>query len=356
MPRGGSECTLVIAAMLLSAGVARAADAPAAPHRVIVERKIELLEERLRGLARTGYRLLDATDGSGGFMHTSEFRLHLERVPEGTPPPEYRIVSGEYSGKLVQRLDEAGAQGFVVHPRGVLRKALPNPLGGEAPAQAETPVLILEREPSGPPRDYELIVPGKARQVDRELADAASTGFSLAGLRGFQGGFVLAVLVRPVIEQPPVARPTEGEPPFVTIDEREREKLFREVGAAAKRGYRVVTTLHQPFVSRGEVVLMSHATAPGRPYSYYFLGHPSPEELEQRLEEGAEAGYRFISGLDARAELIMERAPLEQRRVRYGVVNAESAAEVERLLAEALAAGWAWSGLHGSAVVLEETR
>ena len=342
---------------IAAAGPPQAAPEPSAPHRVIVERKVELLEQRLRELARSGYRLLDATDGSGGFVRTSEFRLHLERLPEGSAPPVYRIVSGEYSGKLVGRLDAEGAQGFHVHPRGVLRKALPNPLGGEGPAQAETPVLILERDSPGPPQDYELIVPGKARQLDRELADAAASGFSPAGLHAFQGGFVLVVLARPVTEQPPEARrPAEGEPPFLTLDEREREKLFREVGAAAKRGYRIVTTLHQPFGSRGEVVLMSRATTPGRPYSYYFLGRPAPEELEQRLEEGAEAGYRFRPGLDARAELILERAPLEERAVRYRTLEAESAAELERVVAEALADGWAWSGLYGSTVVLERDR
>ena len=347
---------MLLAAVLLSTVVGLTAEETSPPHRVIVERKVELLEERLRSVARSGYRLLDASDGRGGFTRTSEFRLHLERVSEGSVPPEYRVVSGDYSGKLVHRLDDAGAEGFVVHPRGVLRKALPNPLGGEAPAQAETPVLILERDRAGPPRDYELIVPGKARQLDRELVDAAASGFSLAGLRAFQGGFVLAVLERPVTEQPPRARPTDGEPPFLTLDQRDREKLFRDVGAAAKRGYRIVTTVHQPFGSRGDAVLMSHDTSPGRPYSYYFLGRPPAEELEQRLEEGAEAGYRFRAGFDSGAELIMERAPLEERTVRYHTVDAESAAELERAVAEALAEGWAWSGLYGNMVVLEKNR
>jgi hypothetical protein len=352
-PRQRLLRAIPIVVSVLASWAVCAAGAPPAAHRVIVERKIEMLEQRLQSLARAGYRLLDASDGTGGFTRASRFRLHFGRTPSADPAPDYRVVSGSYSGKLAKLLDEAGTEGFRLRPRGVLRKATPNPLGNPATPQAESVVLILERDRMGPPDDFELIAPGTARQFDGELAERARLAFSLAGLRGFHGGWLLVVLARPVVEQSLPGIAAGDEPPYLAIDEREREKLFEAVGAAAKRGFRIVGTVQRAFPSRGDAVLMARATTAERPYSYYFLGHPEPSELEQRLNEGAQAGYRFLPGLDPRVELIMERAPLEVVDVRYRAVFAESATELERAVSAAQGDGFGFAGLHGEWVVLE---
>jgi len=347
-----TSVTLIVVATLAPLFAAVVEEAPA-PHRVLVERKIDRLEPRLQELARAGYRLLDASDGTASFLRSNEFRLHLERVPDSAPRVSYRVVSGPYSGRLVKELDQAGAEGFRVHPRGILRKATPNPLGNPAVPQDETAVLILEADGTGPPSDYELAAPGTAREFGKELARRSAEGFSLVGVRAFEGGWLLAVLARPIVEQPPEPPAADENQPYLAVDERERKKLFDRVGVAAKRGYRVVTTANRAFPSGGDAVLLVHATTAGRPYSYYFLGQPAPEELEDRLNEGAEAGYRFLDGLDPRVELIMQHAPLERVDVRYRTVRDPSAAEIENAVSRALAEGWAWAGLYGDLVVLE---
>jgi len=352
-PRRRSLVAIPIVAAVLAPTAVAVADETPAPYRVIVEPKVERLAERLQELARAGYRLLDVSDGTAGFMRSNEFRLHLERLPDEAERVVYRVVSGPYSGRLVKDLDQAGAEGFRVHPRGVLRKATPNPLGNPAVPQDESAVLVLESDGVGPPSDYELLTPGTARQFGKQLARRAGEGFSLVGLRAFQGGWVLAVLARPIVEQPPELPPEGEDPPYLAIDERERKKRFDEVGAAAKRGYRILTTAHRAFPSGGDAVFLDHAATAGRPYSYYFLGLPDSGELEDRLNEGAEAGYRFLDALDPRIELIMQRAPLERVDVRYRTVRADSATELEKKVARALGEGWAWAGLYGDAVVLE---
>jgi len=331
----------------------RAADPPA-PHLVIVERKIELLENRLQAAAARGYRLVGAVDGSAGFTRTSPIRLHLERQPEGEPRVEYRVVSGPYSGQLEDIVNNEASRGFRVLPQGVLRKITPNPLGSRGSREAETVLLVMERDGKGPPNEYKMISPGTPKQFRREISKHTQKGFRIAGVRGFDGGFLLTVLERPIIEQEFEPPPEGADPQYIAIDERERQKLFDAVGDAAARGYRIVETIHRGFAGRGNVVLFDKATVTGRPYSYFFLGAPTPVDLTDSLNEGAVEGYRFRAGLDPRIELIMERAPLEQIDVSYRTVSGESAATIEAEVASAVADGYVFAGLYGDIVVMEK--
>jgi len=331
-----------------------AADSPA-PHLVIIERKIESLEERLKAAAARDYRVVGAVDGSAGFTKTNPIRLHLERQPDGEPRLEYRVLEGPYSGQLEDAVNEEASKGFRVLPLGVLRKIRPNPLGDRGSREAESVVLVMERDGKGPPNEYKLIAPGTPKQFRREISKHTEVGFRIVGVRGFDGGFLLTVLERPVIEQE-YTPPVEGaEPQYITIDERDRQKLFDAVGDAAARGYRIVETVHRGFAGRGDVVLLDQTTVPGRPYSYYFLGAPMAVDLEDLLNEGANGGYRFRTGLDPRVELIMERAPLEKVEAVYRTISSESAAKIEEEVASAIDDGYAFAGLYGDVVVMEKS-
>jgi len=330
------------------------ADDPPSPHLVIFERKIEMLEDRLQAAAGRGYRLVGAVDGSAGFTRTSPIRLHLEPQPEGEPRLEYRVVTGPYSGQLEEIVNREASNGFRVLPQGVMRKITPNPLGSRGSREAETVVLVMERDGKGPPSEYKLISPGTPKQFRREISKHTQAGFRIAGVRGFDGGYLLTVLERPIIEQEFTPPPEGADPQYIVIDERDRQKLFDAVGDAASRGYRIVETIHRGFAGRGNVVLFDKATVAGRPYSYFFLGAPSAVDLADGLNEGAVEGYRYLAGLDPRIELIMERAPLERVDVAYVTVSGESAANIEADVTSAIADGYVFAGLYGDIVVMEK--
>jgi hypothetical protein len=345
---------VVLACAWTAASVtARPAEPPAA-HLVIIERKIERLEESLKAAAARDYRFVGAVDGSASFTRSSSIRLHLERQPEGEPRLEYRVLMGEYSRQLEDAVNDEAAKGFRVLPEGVLRKITPNPLGDRGSREAESIVLVMERDGKGPPNEYRIIAPGTPKQFRREISKQSGAGFRIVGVRGFDGGFLLTVLERPVIEKEFVPSPAGADPRYIAIDERDRQKLFDAVGDAASRGYRILETIHRGFAGRGEVVLADLATVPGRPYSYYFLGAPLPVDLEDRLNEGANEGYRFRTGLDPRVELIMERAPLEKVDVVYRTISAESASKIEQEVTSATDDGYAFAGLYGDVVVMEK--
>jgi hypothetical protein len=330
-----------------------AADPPS-PHLVILERKIDLLEDRLQAAAGKGYRLVGAVDGSAGFTRTNPIRLHLERQPEGEPRLEYRVVTGPYSGQLEDIVNDEASKGFRVLPQGVMRKITPNPLGSRGSREAETVILVMERDGKGPSNEYKMISPGTPKQFRREISKHTGSGFRIAGVRGFDGGYLLTVLERPIIEREFEPPPEGADPQYIVIDERDRQELFDAVGDAAARGYRIVETMHRGFAGRGNVVLLDKATVAGRPYSYYFLGTPMEVDLADGLNEGATEGYRFFAGLDPRVELIMERAPLEQVDVAYLTVSGESAANIEADVSSAIADGYAFAGLYGDIVVMEK--
>jgi hypothetical protein len=337
---------------LAAPGFPCAGDEQPAELLVLSERKTELLEERLSAAAVRGFRLFGAIEGVAGFVKSNPLRLYLERQPDGSPRLEYRVVTGPFSGTLEKQVNRTAEEGFRINRTGILRKATPNPLGNPRSRQAETVVLIMERDGRGPPYEYKLLSPGTPKQFTRDVDRQTRQGFTLTGVRGFAGGWTLAVMQRPKVEQEfePPAR--DAPPRYVVIDERKRDKLFQAVGDAASSGYRLFDTVRDGFVGGGDVVIMEQATVPGRPYSYYFLGTPPPTDLEARLNEGAEAGYRFLADLDPAMELIMERAPLEKVDVRYRTVTSEAAAGIEQGVADAVADGYGWAGLYGEVVVL----
>ncbi|HXV75959.1 MAG TPA: hypothetical protein VD788_06515 [Candidatus Polarisedimenticolaceae bacterium] len=325
--------------------------------QVLDERKLESLEQRLSAKGGGGFRFLGALAGDAGLTRSNEIRVYLGRDGATDRLADYRVVSGPFSGaleRLVNRTAQAG--GFRVARDGVLRRAKPHPLGNPRTPAAETVALIMERDGSGPTYEYTLLTPGTPRQFTRETEQRFRSGFILRAVRAFDGGFTLAVMERPVVEQRHTP-PAEGAPPqYIVIDDRKREQMFDAVGKAAAAGYRVFATVHDGFAGGGSAVIMERATVRGRPYSYFFLGSPSPSELESRLTEGAAAGYRFIAGLAAQGELLMERAPFDEVDVDYLVVTAEAAALIEERLARAIADGWSWAGLFGEAVVLARDR
>ena len=265
-----------------------AADSPA-PHVVIIERKIELLEERLKAAAARDYRVVGAVDGSAGFTKTNPIRLHLAPRSEGEPRLEYRVLEGPYSGQLEDAVNDEASKGFRVLPQGVLRKITPNPLGDRGSREAESVVLVMERDGKGPPSEYKLIAPGTPKQFQSDVAKYTELGFRIVGVRGFDGGFLLTVLERPVVEQEPTP-PAEGaEPRYITIDERDRQKLFDAVGDAAARGYRIVETIHQGFAGRGDVVLLDRSDRTRATLLLLFSGYAdggrsggSPERRSER--------------------------------------------------------------------------
>jgi len=352
--QGGLVAMLALTGMWAAASVTVLADDPPAPHLVIIERKIEVLEEHLKAAAARGYRVVGAVDGSAGFTRTSPVRVHLEPQAEGEPRLEYRVVMGPYSKQLENVVNDEASMGFRVLPQGVLRKVTPNPLGDRGSREAETVVLVMERDGKGPPQEYKLIAPGTPKEFRREISKQTQAGFSLTGVRGFNGGYLLTVLQRPIIEKEFDPPPEGADPQYIAIDERDRQKLFDAVGDAAARGYRIVETIHRGFAGRGDVVLLEKAAAPGRPYSYFFLGAPTPINLAGSLNEGAAGRYRFQSGLDPRVELIMERAPLDQVDATYRTVSGESAAKIEEEVAAASSEGYAFAGLYGDVVVMEK--
>jgi hypothetical protein len=350
--QGGLVAMLALTGMWAAASVTVLADDPPAPHLVIIERKIEVLEDHLKAAAARGYRVVGAVDGSAGFTRTSPVRVHLEPQAEGEPRLEYRVVMGPYSKQLENVVNDEASKGFRVLPQGVLRKVTPNPLGDRGSREAETVVLVMERDGRGPPEEYKIISPGTPKEFRREISKHTQAGFSLTGVRGFNGGYLLTVLQRPIIEKEYEPPPEGADPQYIAIDERDRQKLFDAVGDAAARGYRIVETIQRGFAGRGNVVLLEKAAVPGRPYSYFFLGTPTPINLADSLNEGAVGRYRFQSGLDPRVELIMERAPLEQVDATYRTVSGESAATIEEEVAAAIADGYVFAGLYGDVVVL----
>lgn len=345
---------LVLACAWTAASLTVLSEESRAPHLVIIERKIELLEESLKAAAARDYRVVGAVDGSAGFTRTSPIRLHLEPLPDGETRREYRVLMGEYSSQLEAAVNDEASKGFRVLPEGVLRKISPNPLGDRGSREAESIVLVMERDGKGPPNEYKLIAPGTPKQFRREISGRTEAGFRIAGVRGFDGGYLLTVLERPIIEKEFTPPPEGADPQYIAIDERDRQRLFDAVGDAAARGYRIVETIHRGFTGRGEVVLLDRVTEPGRPYSYFFLGAPMAIDLEESLNEGAREGYRFRNGLDPRVELIMERAPLEKVDAAYRTVSGESAAKIEEEVASAVGDGYIFSGLYGDVVVMEK--
>jgi len=223
-----------------------------------------------------------------------------------------------------------------------------------ARTDSESVVLVMERDLGLPPNEYRLLSPGTPKQFDRQMASRHREGFRFTGARGMFDGWLLVVVERPITEQERVEPPPEEDPHYLAIDRRDRQKLFDSVGEAAKRGYRILVTVHRGFTGGGDVVLLEKATAPGRPYSYFFLGRPDDEALEERLNEGGAAVYRFLPILDPRVELIMERAPNDSDPASYRTVSASAANQVADELAAARRDGYASVGIYGNSLILEK--
>jgi hypothetical protein len=102
------------------------------------------------------------------------------RIPPSAPPIEYHVLATNRTSTMEKELNEAGDVGFRF--RAVM--------GGDTAAGGSEVVVITSRSPGPAPHyQYKLLATNKTSTMEKELQDAAESGFEFRGQTVFATTF-----------------------------------------------------------------------------------------------------------------------------------------------------------------------
>lgn len=132
--------------------------------------KTGTMQRELNEAADMGFRIIAGSPTSG-----VEMALLLERVAEPPATYAYRVLATTRTGTMQRELNEAAAEGFRLLADTMMSKN--QILGGQEV------VLVLERPPQIDKRyDYRLLATTKTATLQKEILQALSDGYVLAGM------------------------------------------------------------------------------------------------------------------------------------------------------------------------------
>ncbi len=132
--------------------------------------KTSTIQKELDEAAAEGFRIVVGSPTSG-----MEMALLLERAAEPPDTYRYRLLATTHTGTMQRELNDAASEGYQLLPRTMISKT--------APFLSPEIVVILERPPKVEKRyQYRLLATTKTSTLQKEITDALSEGYIIAGM------------------------------------------------------------------------------------------------------------------------------------------------------------------------------
>lgn len=184
---------LVIAvSLVVSFGVAPSiGEAQDRAYKVLATNKTSTMQKEMQEAGAAGYRFVAVMGGetaAGG----DEVVVLMERREDDKARYEYRLLATNKTSTLQKELQEAADAGF----EAVGQTVFESMFGGRETAG------ILERNPEAPARpryEYKLIATSRTSTLEKELQEAAETGYEAVGMtvgKTALGGAEIVVITR----------------------------------------------------------------------------------------------------------------------------------------------------------------
>ena len=182
---------LILTSLMLSATFSWAAD----DYRVLATNKTSTMEKEMNDAAAAGYHFQGVMGGETG-VGGNEVAVIMSRTSEAAPAKySYKLLATQRTSTMEKELREAGLLGFQYRGQTIFKTAF----GGEEI------VVILERDGETAPRggyDYKLLATTKTSTMQKELQDAAASGFTFVGVTvsktAFGGKEIVSILRKQV--------------------------------------------------------------------------------------------------------------------------------------------------------------
>lgn len=132
--------------------------------------KTSTMQKELDESSAKGYRVVMGSPTSG-----SEMAILMERAAQPPDTYKYRLLATTRTGTMQKELNEAAQEGYRLLVRTMIAKT--QLVGG-----VEV-VVLLERSPKQDKRyEYKLLATTKTSTLQKEVAEAQSEGYVLAGM------------------------------------------------------------------------------------------------------------------------------------------------------------------------------
>jgi hypothetical protein len=159
-----------VAAVLLAVTWSGQAQDPELRYVLLATSKTSTMQKELDEAAGKGFRVVVGSPTSG-----SEMAILMERVAQPPDTYKYRLLATTRTGTMQKELNEAAQEGYRLLVRTMIAKS--QMVGG-----VEV-VVLLERSPKQEKRyEYKLLATNKTSTLQKEVMEAESQGFVLAGM------------------------------------------------------------------------------------------------------------------------------------------------------------------------------
>jgi hypothetical protein len=126
------------------------------------------MEKELADAVARGYRLAVVAEAG------DEMIFALEKRAPGEAAPEYRLISSQFTGKFESKILAAVTDGYRLLPMSLSAQDRYAVLG-----RSYEMVAVTEKSPNQPPIEYKFLSTKRVATLQKELAKAAATGWSL---------------------------------------------------------------------------------------------------------------------------------------------------------------------------------
>ncbi|MFY9574633.1 MAG: hypothetical protein WAV20_24800 [Blastocatellia bacterium] len=139
-------------------------------YMLLATTKTSTMQKELDESSAKGYRVVMGSPTSG-----SEMAILMERAAQPPDTYKYRLLATTRTGTMQKELNEAAQEGYRLLVRTMIAKT--QLVGG-----VEV-VVLLERSPKQDKRyEYKLLATTKTSTLQKEVAEAQSEGYVLAGM------------------------------------------------------------------------------------------------------------------------------------------------------------------------------
>ena len=229
--------------------------------------------------AACGYRIVNAAPFGRGLT------VLLERSPKPLNIYDYVILAPKKPSNLSMELDAAGAKGFRLHSRCLIRV-----IGGKAGRVA----VLMEKAPGPPMRyRYRLLAGKKFPMLQIEMARVSEQGEAVVGLT--RGKKTIAIVEKRAKMKTGSLAAQASESPrqerrsYLLLDTRKISSLRKELEQAAAAGYRIVNA---PGGTRTLLLEKEISSPEGR--EYLLLANHRMSAMQTELNAAAAKGFRLL--------------------------------------------------------------
>ncbi len=161
-------------------------------YRLLATNKTSTMEKELNEAADAGYRFEKAMGGSSAFGGSEVVAImSRDKDGDGRAGFAYKLLATNKTSTMQKELQAAGDEGFEYRDQTVFNTAF----GGD-----EIVVILERKRDSRVHYEYKLLATNKTSTMEKELQEAASTGFQFVGVTvsktAFGGREVVTILRR----------------------------------------------------------------------------------------------------------------------------------------------------------------